>query len=102
MTEHRYIENARQLDDDLVDELTTHRQERAVVDEEKQATYEASQSGGLDAIIEGTPMDVVQALINKEKHMVDHELKMHVAKKKMASMLGRGTHAVETFLRTKD
>ncbi len=100
MRDHRYSENARQLEDDIVSELTTHQQERSMEAEEKQAARLASAGGGLDAIAAGTPLDRVKAIIEK-KHTPGHELKKHEAGKKMASMSVRGMRAIEQFLGTK-
>lgn len=101
MTEHRYLNNAYSFDDALAADLKEHKAQAALLHEEKRAEREAAEAGGLDQIIEGTPLDKVKAIIEKKKHPAEHVLKKHEAGKKMASMATRGPRAVDAFLSNK-
>lgn len=100
MTEHRYLNNAHSFDDGLVAELKEHKEQSALLHEEKRAEREAAEAGGLDAIAAGTPLDKVKAIIEK-KTSAAQVLKEHEAGKKMASMATRGPRAVYAFLDNK-
>ena len=101
MTEHRYLNNAHSFDDGLVAELKEHKEQSALLHEEKRAEREAAEAGGLDAIAAGTPLDKVKAIIEKKKTPAVQVLKEHEAGKKMASMATRGPRAVYAFLDNK-
>lgn len=101
MTEHRYLNNAYSFDDALTAELKEHKQESALLYEEKRAEREAAEAGGLDAIVAGTPLDKVKAIIEKKKQPTSHVLKEHETAHKMASMAMRGPRAVNAFLVNK-
>ena len=101
MTEHRYLDHAYSFDDALAAELKEHKTQSALLQEEKRAEREAHEAGGLDAIIEGTPLDKVKAIIEKKRQPSVHVLKQHETAKKMASMATRGPRVVDAFLDNK-
>lgn len=101
-TDFRYSDNAQKLDDDLVAELTAHRDAKTAEEMEAKTERDIVRAGGLEQIAGGTPLDQVKAIIEKKKKRPAATLlKEHEAGKKMAEMASRGSRAVDNFLGTK-
>jgi len=86
MTEHRYLNHAYSFDDSLAAELKEHRDASVIAQEEKRAEREAARKGGLDAIVGGTPLDQVKAIIEKKKVSPTQLLKEYEVGEKMKAM----------------
>lgn len=86
MTEHRYLNHAYSFDDSLVAELKEHRDTSVIAQEEKRAEREAARAGGLDAIVAGTPLDQVKAIIEKKKISPTRLLREYEVGEKMRAM----------------
>jgi hypothetical protein len=99
--DHRYLEAAHRFDDELVADLTAHVEEQGQRAEEKRSSTEEERRGGLDAVVKGTPLDQVKAIIEKKKRPSEQLLKEHEVGKKMAGMSVRGIRTVEGFLGSK-
>lgn len=101
MAEFRYDSKARQFDDELAEDILASRKLAESREEERLASLKAERKGGLDAIIDGTPLDQVKAVIEAKKRPAAIVLKEHEVGKKMAAMIGDREAALDRFLGTK-
>lgn len=92
--EYRYLNHAYSFDDNLVAELKEHRDSVTLSEEEKRAERETARRGGLDAIVGGTPLDQVKAIIEKKKVSPAQLLKEYEVGEKMKAMKASHAHKI--------
>lgn len=101
MTDFRYSANSQQLDKDLLDELTEHREAKLATEHEAQTERDIIRAGGIDEIAKATPLEQVKAIIEKKKKSPELLLKEHAVGKKVAEMAAHSRRAVDDFLGIK-
>lgn len=93
MSDFRYSDTARRLDDELVEEFKA-----AGGKKEPEPTHDGEHA--LDRIAKGkTPLDEVKALIDATTHKsAADEIREHGVRQKLAAIKSRGPEAVDSFL----
>lgn len=96
--EFRYDNTARTFDEQLVEDMKEHRKEAEAHKEEREAAKAEARKGGLDAIIEGTPLEQVRRVIDAKKRPAEAVLREHEVGKKMAAMAAERGSSLDRFL----
>lgn len=98
MNEFRYNDHAQVLEEELVNELTEHREAREA--DEAIRAESAQKESGMDFVAGGrSPREVVEEIIRGKREHASESIREHEVGKKLAEMALAGRRSVDEFLK---